>query len=188
MQILSLSHLIESKGEEIAIDILSSFCVSRNPDVEHFIHELSVPYEKSNNARTFLFLNDAQDPMGFLSLALNVLTIPEGLTASLKKRIRGFGRLSCDSIPCYLIGQIARFDTSRKEDLTGDDMFSIVMDAAYEAQKLFGGRIVSVDCTDDLVQYYRKRGFILLNKTEDLNQMVYFISDKKGSPLLKKAS
>ena len=188
MQILSLSDLIESNGEEIAIDILSSFCVSRNPDVEHFIHELSVPYEKSCNARSFIFLSDTRVPMGFLSLALTTLLIPEGLSAGLKKRIRGFGRSSSERIPCYLIGQIARLDTSGKEDKVGDYMFSIVSKAVHDTRKLFGGRVVSVDCTDNLVQYYMKRGFILLNKTDDLNQMVYFINDEKGAPQFQKAS
>lgn len=46
-----------------------------------------------------------------------------------------------------------------------------------------GGRIISVDCVDDLVQYYINRGFVHLNKIDDLNQMVYLIKDFAGNSI-----
>lgn len=47
MKFLSLSDLIKENGEEVTQDILSSFSFSRNPDVECFIHDSAISYEKS---------------------------------------------------------------------------------------------------------------------------------------------
>lgn len=76
-----------------------------------------------------------------------------------------------------MIGQLARLDSTTKEELSGNNMFSIITDTIYEAYKLFGGRMVSIDCADELVHYYEKRGFVVLNKVGNLNQMVYLILD-----------
>ena len=179
MQVMSLSDLIEDAGEETTKGILSCFCISRNPDVERFIRNLAIPYEKSHNARTFLFLNDNRKPLGFVALSLTSLRIPDGISSNLERKLKGYGRFSSDNIPCYLIGQLARFDAAEKDELSGNDIFSIVSDYVKESQNLFGGRVVSIDCADDLVQYYEKRGFVALNKIEDLNQMVYLIKDIK---------
>lgn len=175
MKFLSLSSLIEANGEEVVKDILSSFSVSRNPDVKTFINDLAIAYEKSNNARSFIFIDESDKPLGFISLALTSLELPDGVSNSLKKKLRGYGRLSSNIIPCYLIGQLARFDNVHKEELPGNVIFSTIDFAVKNAHHFFGGRMVSVDCVDDLVPYYIKRGFIHLNKIDDLNQMVYLI-------------
>lgn len=178
MQSLSLSDLIEEEGEEIAKGILSSFYVSRNADVEHFIHDLAIQYEKSNNARSFVVMDDSRKPLGFISLALTTLRIPEDISVSLKKKLRGFGRSSSMDVPCYLIGQLARFDSANKNDLSGNEIFSFISDAVKQSHRFFGGRVLAVDCIDRLVPYYETRGFVLLNKIDDLNQMVYLIRDE----------
>ena len=44
---------------------------------------------------------------------------------------------------------------------------------------------MSIDCSDELVHYYEKRGFVVLNKIDNLNQMVYLIRDirrESGNP------
>jgi len=175
MKFLSLSSLIEANGEEITKDILSSFSVSRNHDVESFIHDSAIAYEKSNNARSFILIDESEKPLGFISLALTSLELPNGVSNTLKKKLRGYGRLSSNTIPCYLIGQLARLDQVEKNELPGDAIFSTVDYAVKEARRYFGGRIISVDCIDKLVQYYANRGFIHLNKIDELNQMVYLI-------------
>ncbi len=99
MQVVSLADLFKEVGEDRTKEILSLFCVSRNHDVEHFIQSLAVAYEKSSNARTFLFLRDDLKPLGFVSLSLTTLVLPPGISESLKKKLRGFGRSSSESIP-----------------------------------------------------------------------------------------
>lgn len=64
MKFLSLSDLIKENGEEVTQDILSSFSVSRNPDVEGFIYDSAIAYEKSNNARSFIFIDESGRPLG----------------------------------------------------------------------------------------------------------------------------
>lgn len=109
-------------------------------------------------------------------MALTSLELPNDVSNSLKKKLRGYGRLSTNLIPCYLIGQLARFDNINKEELPGNVIFSTIDSAVKKAQHFFGGRMISVDCVDDLVPYYVNRGFIRLNKIDELNQMVHMIT------------
>ncbi len=69
-----------------------------------------------------------------------------------------------------MIGQLARFDDIKKEELPGNVIFSTIDSAVKKAQHFFGGSV------DDLVPYYVNRGFIRLNKIDELNQMVHMIT------------
>ena len=91
---------------------LSSFSVKRNPDVENFIRTNAVAYEKSDNARTYLVMTENIDILGYFSLALSVVDIPSEISKAMMKKMRGFGRYSADSVPCYLLGQLARDDNA----------------------------------------------------------------------------
>ena len=81
-------------------------------------------------------------PLGFFSLSLTSLVLSFGISESFKKKLRGYGRSSSESIPCYLIGQLAGFDSAAKEELSGKDMFSIIADDIDAAYQSLGGRVV----------------------------------------------
>ena len=40
-----------------------------------------------------------------------------------------------------------------------------------QAIQIVGGRLIYLDCKDELVSYYEQNGFKLLQKQKDLNQM-----------------
>ena len=37
------------------------------------------------------------------------------------------------------------------------------------------GRFLLIDCVDDLVDLYERHGFVKINKTGDLNQLIMFL-------------
>ena len=71
-----LREFIGLVGEDRALKALSFFSVKRNPDVESFIRNNAVAYEKSDNARTYLVTNENDDILGYFSLAFQLLTSP----------------------------------------------------------------------------------------------------------------
>lgn len=177
MKVYPLSDLLEILGEESVSELLSSLSVSRNQDVHKFITKEAIKYEKSGNARSFIFMSDALEPLGFVALALNVVVIPEEISSTKRKKITGYGRIFSDAVPGYLIGHFARFDGVPKELLSGDNMFEMIFEQVKNVRSIFGGRILAVDCQDELVPYYSEKGFQKLNKVSDLNHMLVILKD-----------
>lgn len=85
MTCIDLPEFIELVGSEEAARIsLAAFSVPRDPDVESFIHDKCIPYEKAKNARSFVLIDEESDVVGFFSLALNSITLPQDLSPSKK--------------------------------------------------------------------------------------------------------
>ena len=175
LKCMELREFIARVGEDEAVKALSSFSVKRNPDVENFIRNNAIAYEKSDNARTYLVLNDNIDILGYFSLALSVVDIPPGISKAMMKKMRGFGRFSADSVSCYLLGQLARDDNAAPNDLMLRDFIYFAIEYVVAAKQYVGGRFLLIDCVDDLVELYEKHDFIRINKTGDLNQLIMFL-------------
>lgn len=172
---MELQEFIACVREDEAKKALSSFSVKRNPDVENFIRKNAVAYEKSNNARTYLVMTEDIDILGYFSLALSVVNIPSRISKAMMKKIRGFGRYSADSVPCYLLGQLAREDNASHDDLMIRDFIDFAIEYVMAAKQYVGGRFLLIDCVDDLVDLYERHDFIRINKTGDLNQLIMFL-------------
>ena len=175
LECTELREFMDLVGEDKALQALSSFSVKRNPDVENFIRTNAVAYEKSDNARTYLVTNENDDILGYFSLALSVVDIPPGISKAMMKKMRGFGRYSADSVPCYLLRQLARDDNASHNDLMMRDFIDFAIEYVIAAKQYVGGRFLLIDCVDDLVDLYERHGFVKINKTGDLNQLIMFL-------------
>ena len=176
MRTFSFTEFIETMGESDARKALSSFRVSRNPDVESFIRNNAFAYQRSHNARTYLIVDDAFVLSGYFTLSLSCMRIPEGISNSLRKKMQGYGRYSADTVPCYLIGQVARESAIPSHILHLADILGSALGYIKQAQILTGGRFISVDCTDELISLYERHGFREIGKSGALNQMIMFIA------------
>ena len=176
MRVVTLFELMQRLGEEKALGALASFSVRRNTDVQRFIRENAIPYQKNHNSRAYLLVDDSYNLKGYFTLSLACMRIPEGISNSLKRKMRGFGRNSASTVPCFLLGQLAREDSTPKGMFSFADIVDMVTGYALHVQEYVGGRFISLDCTDELVSLYESNGFQRINKTDDLNQMIMFIA------------
>ena len=176
MDVFTIPDLISIMGESKLKEALSEFSVKRNPDVQRFIRENAFPYQSNHNARTYIIVDDSYKPKGYFTLSLACMRIPEGISNSLKRKMRGFGRNSASTVPCFLLGQLAREDSTPKGMFSLADIVDMVTGYALHVQEYVGGRFISLDCTDELVSLYESNGFQRINKTDDLNQMIMFIA------------
>ena len=172
LKCMDLQEFIAHVGEDEAQKALSSFSVKRNLDVENFIRNNAIAYEKSDNARTYLVVAENTDIIGYFSLSLSVVDIPSGISKAMMKKMRGFGRYSANSVPCYLLGQLARDDNASHDDLMMRDFIDFAIEYVMAAKQYVGGRFLLIDCVDNLVDLYEKHDFIKINKTGDLNQLI----------------
>ena len=104
-----------------------------------------------------------------------MVDIPSEISKAMMKKMRGFGRYSADSVPCYLLGQLAREDNVSHEDLMMRDFIDFAIEYVMVAKQSVGGRFLLIDCIDDLVDLYERHDFIRINKTGELNQLVMFL-------------
>lgn len=163
--------------------VFSSFsCKQENKDVEKFLLERAIKYEQTKNASTFLVFNDEALENGnlildaFFSLALKVFAF----TKEASNEDKDVVGVSSNNVPAFLIGQLARSKDSK--DGLGKEVLIQAIKYIKVAQYYVGGRLVYLDCKDDLVNYYIRQGFRFIQKRKKpdengdrLNQMYIVI-------------
>lgn len=172
---LPLPDYVKIMGEDRAKRALSSFSVSRNSDVEGFIRNNALIYQKSHNARTYIIVDDSFLMVGYFTISMACMEIPEGISKNLRRKLQGFGRHSAETVPCFLLGQIARDDSVTQKVPCLSDMLDMSINYILRAQTIIGGRFISLDCLDALVHLYEKHGFQKISRVGELNQMIMFI-------------
>lgn len=185
MIIISFPELVSSLGgRDEAEDILASFSISANTDVEDFLHRKIFLYEESHAARSFFAVDDSDDRMkilGFYSLAVATYQISGSTPADLKDRLRGVNNSNRKLIPGILIGQLARFDRIPKSELPGHVLMNDALDRIYMIHREIGLRFVWLDCKDTkkLKQFYEQFGFTEVNRNDNrgFSQMMAFFSE-----------
>ncbi len=109
--VVRLSPLLKSEDEETIAEFLRTFRCSRDSDLELFLHDRAIFYEKKGRARTYLILDSSGERdviIAYISLAITHLTVTEDtcLSKSIQKRMDLHNGKTC----AYLIGQLAKDD------------------------------------------------------------------------------
>ena len=165
---------------------MSSFKCSKDSDIQDFLCNNAIPFEKAHKSRTYIILDPASiekeelDILAYFSVAIDHLLIREKVSKSFKKKLNGI--FSDDRVPCYLVGQLARNDSFSKEDIHGEEILDYAFNVLMDAHDLVGGRFVRVDCKDceQIKAFYVNNHFTLLPDKEDhgLCQLVKFLPVK----------
>lgn len=177
MNIISLPELIRiAGGKEEVSKILASFSISKNNDVEYFLHDRIFAYEKSHATRSYFAIDGEMDILGFYSLAIATYQITGRTPEDLKERLRGVNNANRKLIPGILIGQLARFDGIPKNSLPGSFLMESAMKRIEAIHKEIGLRFIWLDCADEkgLKKFYGKFGFSEVNKDRYCQMMAFF--------------
>lgn len=189
--VIPLKEFIEETSEEIASGVFSHFECVRDPDIADFLIHKAIPFEKTNRSRTYLILDENaiySDNqlvlLGYCSVSLQVLKIPEGASKSQIKKLDGLytrnrsGDGPITEIPAYLIGQIGKNDRFTNA-LAGSTILEVALAAIGKAKESVGGRVVFIECRPipQLIQFYKQNGFTYLQEdpTDKMHQMYIVI-------------
>jgi predicted GNAT family N-acyltransferase len=132
-------------------------------------------HEFEDISRTYVAVNTENNEIkGYFTLAMKCLAvdepriIPDSIYESMNMNNRNIAQ-------AYLIGQLARADDTEKEFEKA--MISHALEIFTKGKGMFGCRLVRLDCTDELTDYYGSHGFTHIGKNRDktLNQMVLII-------------
>lgn len=198
VQIIPLLSLIDNNdiSEEDIQVLLNSFVslrVNNNSephDVEVFLKQKAISFERMNISRTYLLMSSyRQKPVlvGYFSISNKPLIIAKKnfirLSKTQQKRLLGFGNKTDQSnyqIPGYLIGQIGKnysVDARACNTVTGKDIVDFALAKIVEGHRISGGRIVYLECENHqrLKRFYTDQGFKEITEFISSNGLVIMI-------------
>ena len=158
---------------------MSSFFCSVDPDIELFLKDKSVKYEKVQKSCTYLIFDedtlasDTYSVLGYFTLALHTISVSDETSTNLRKKLDGVcGTRRGEKIktfPCFLIGQLARNENIPKDTLSGKYILDQALAYISTAQDVVGGRIVLIECkqTRELISFYENNDFSVIEETKD---------------------
>jgi len=147
----------------------------QDDDVETFLKNKAVEFERRNKSRTYLIIDDVDNILlGYFTLSLKALAFGDSVSKSIIKSIDGFSK-DITAVGMILIGQFGK-DKVFAKNIDGGSLFDICMETVYAAHKIVGGRFVMLECRDNekVVSFYSNRGFDSLqyDETDKYLQMV----------------
>lgn len=171
--------------------LLSSFECNLDYDIEYFLKNRAVSYENLSKSRTYLILDEDEvvnkkiselTVLGYIALALKVLTVPTETSNRMRKEIDGLSAKihgeQITAFPVYLIGQLGRNTKVSKNVITGSQLIDYAFDVLQPAVNAVGGRYILIECHDrkELILFYEKNDFISFAKIPDQeNDMVQML-------------
>ena len=166
--------------EDRLSQILSSFSCHLDEDNANFLHNRAAEFEKLQKSKTYLVFDEdslANDPQiviwGYFTVALKSLELPQSMSTRTRRELDGFSGKANNapiaSLPCYLIGQLARNDRISKEQLPGKELLTEALRVILSAADLVGGRLAMIECHNDehLKTFYRENGFETIGSDQE---------------------
>lgn len=173
-----MSKLLEMASEEKVSEVISAFSCSFDNDIESFLVNKAVLFDRKGKSRTHLILDRDELEKGniviaaYFSLAIHLIKIPEGTSSSQVRRLDGLysrkGSNPISEIPSFLIGQLAK-DDKYSSKITGALLLEYALAVISTAQEAIGGRVVYIECrnVDKLITFYENNGFKVLRHDPD---------------------
>ena len=159
------NHTATASNIDKVKELLASFKCSYDSDIENFLHNRAIDFEKSAKARTYLLCDDGMKILAYFALSLKVLILPEEMSVRGRKEYDGFsGKIHGQpvrEIPCYLIGQLARDDNTDRSSLPGSVIINSAMSIITASFNGVGGRWVIIECHNakQLTDFYERNAF-----------------------------
>jgi predicted GNAT family N-acyltransferase len=169
---ISLKELLEeAKSSNEIKKILTTFKCYKNKDIENFLHNKAVTFEKKLRARTYLLIlktHNIKRVAGYFSIAISVLYAKE----IEKEILLEIGELnSPKDIPCLLIGQIAKSDEFEKIKL-GKYLMELALEKLEQVNEIIGSRFILLDAInkDKLIKFYENFGFVKIEESVEIKK------------------
>jgi hypothetical protein len=164
----ALKDMLKEYGDEKVKELLYSFSCSKNKQVEMFLKNSSILFEKKNKSRTYLiFENNSYKFLAYYTLTISTVKIKQA-SKKLLQKLDGISRENKEVYPVYLIGQLGKNDAYWNR-IKGDYILEEAIDAINSASSIVGGRIILIETqnNENLKKFYERNKFKLLQSRTD---------------------
>lgn len=191
---IRLKDMLEEIGVEETQKYLSSFTCYKNKDIEYFIQNKAIEFDKRGFARTYLIFTQESETLtlvAYFSLTNKSIFIQSSaLSSNMRRKINVYGNyeplLKKHILPAILIAQFGKnFSYGHNNKISGDHLMNMAIDKVKEIQNEIGGRFVYIECEerDSLIKFYESHGFVLFGSRESSNKKESY--NKKLCQMLK---
>ena len=171
---------MESIPEAQISEKLSEYRNERDRDIERFLRERAIEYERRRWASTYLLLSPADNFQSatieaYFTLSHKAIT-PGDKVSNAKKKWLGNGLRNPNNLyHAVLIGQMGkRIGAGRESLLTGDQILNCAFEVVRQADKIIAARNVFLECDIHRVrlqELYVDYGFRELQRNERFVQL-----------------
>ncbi len=154
-------------------NLIHSFKCTKNKDLEEFLHQKALDFEKRGTSKTHLLIKD-DTIIGYFTLSMKPI-LTEGISKEVIKKIDGFSK-NRKCIYFYLIGQLGLHDDYIGKGI-GEFLLFNAIDLIEKSHTIIGGRYILVDayaCTP-VIGFYERYGFTSLVTQEESEASVKMI-------------
>jgi hypothetical protein len=167
--LIPLRQYLGSGDVELLDRLIEEFSCSKDKQVEAYLKRDAIQFDRSNIARTYLFVNDDDECpdksniVAYFTLAVTV-TDYSGISKSRRAKFLGniYGRNTQDFFGGLLIAQLARNDNYGTQDVNGQELIETCEEILSDVNELVGGRVIYLDCKEPLIALYESCGYRLL--------------------------
>jgi len=171
--VVRIDNYIAELGVESYRKLIEGYVCSRDCDVENYLKNTALQHNMRDVSKTFLVFNEKYHLVGYFTLAIKCLTMPEpGPDSEMSKTFYRSLNVRNGVVQAYLIGQLSRCDDSMKG--TGSEICDRAINILNDHRADIGCKAVRVDCHKPMVSYYREKGFkfVKIDENTGLYQMV----------------
>lgn len=167
---VTLKDMVEELGEAAVKEALSHFSCPLNEDVEMFLKEKAILFNRNGYAATHLVYRSYKGKpvlVGYYALANKAVSIKAStLNSKWRQRLNRYaqydGEFKRYQIALPLIGQLGKnFANGYNKLISGDELLGIACQKIIETQSVFGGKMAYLECEDKsrLLEFYTRNGF-----------------------------
>ena len=163
----SLNELLKIYNESEICNYLNSFVCTKNQEIELFLKNNSLDFNKKHQAMTYLLFDNNKNIVAYFALSVKPISIKsERLSNSEIKKLLRITEVDIDdnslNPSAYLIAQIGKKDNS---SIDIDKIFRFVNYYINEAQDICGGVVefLELENNEKLILLYQSRGFKIFN-------------------------
>ncbi|MCB4758101.1 MAG: hypothetical protein LGB02_01815 [Sulfurovum sp.] len=158
--LFSLSEIIENKNSRGGVKkLLKTFSCARNRDLQDFLYNNAVTFEKNLRSRTYLYINNTtQEVAAYFTITINTLHT-DSISPEVIELLDGY-KNDVASIPCFLIGQLGKSDKFEPRKI-GEYILNDAIEIIDQSQKSLGGRFILLDAInkEQVIKFYEANAF-----------------------------
>ena len=165
--VFSLKELENQIGEDKIRNQIKTFS-SKDNDIEDFLINKSIFFEKISISTTYLVFDVNRNLVGYFSIANRSLTIQseefERLSNTLQKKLIKSGTQNKSGdyvINSFLLGQIGKNFSIKNNSLSGNELLKIAYGILLEIKQKINVKFIWLECQDNekLLRFYSTFGF-----------------------------
>lgn len=163
-----LSEIIQSTDSNRKVKrLLETFNCTRNTDLQNFLHNKAVTFEKNLRSRSYLYIdNDTQEVAAYFTITISTLHT-DGISSEVIELLDGY-KDDIASIPCFLIGQLGKSDKFEPRKI-GEYILDDAIEIIDQSQNTLGGRFILLDAInkEQVIKFYENNAFFPIENDPD---------------------